>query len=107
MRSLIVFSTRNPFRLLLALSVILLTGCRSHNSRPRPDFNVLAFYTGKADPAHISFVREANRWFTMMAEQHHFTYRATTNWNELDSETLARCQVVLFLDTRPDVPAQR
>lgn len=70
-------------------------------------FNVIAFYTGKDDLAHISFVQEANLWFPRMAETNAFTYRATTNWDELNTELLAHYQVVLFLDTRPEKPAQR
>ncbi len=72
-----------------------------------PQFNVIAFYTGKNDPAHVSFVNEANKWFPEMAAQYHFAYEATTNWNNLNADFLSRYQVVLFLDTRPEVPAQR
>ncbi|HVW06783.1 MAG TPA: hypothetical protein VHB78_17395, partial [Vicinamibacterales bacterium] len=72
-----------------------------------PRFSVLAFYTGKNDLAHISFVEEANRWFPDMARQHGFAYEATTDWSRLNDDELPRHQVVLFLDTRPDDPAQR
>ena len=70
-------------------------------------FKVIAFYTGKDDLAHISFVREANRWFPKAAKQYHFSYAATTNWDSLNSDFLSHYQVVLFLDTRPEKPAQR
>lgn len=70
-------------------------------------FNVIAFYTGKNDKAHISFVKEANRWFPQMATRHHFRYDTTTNWNNLNAQFLSRYQVVLFLDTRPETPEQR
>ena len=70
-------------------------------------FSVIAFYTGKNDKAHISFVREANQWFPKMAATYHFTYDTTTNWNNLNAKFLSRYQVVLFLDTRPEIPAQR
>src|SRR5580698_10568677 len=72
-----------------------------------PQFRVIAFYTGKEDLAHISFVHEANQWFPRMAAQYYFSYEATTNWNNLNPEFLSHYQVVLFLDTRPEVPAQR
>jgi uncharacterized protein len=72
-----------------------------------PRFRVAAFYTGKSDQAHISFVREANRWFPRMAAEHGFAYISTDNWSNLNPEFLARYQVVLFLDTRPEAPAQR
>ena len=98
---------KKPFLVVFALCVAQFWGCRLPTSNSPPEFEVLAFYTGRADPAHISFVAEANRWFTEMARQHHFSYQATTNWNDLNAETLARTQVVLFLDTRPETPAQR
>jgi hypothetical protein len=72
-----------------------------------PKFNVIAFYTGKSDKAHISFVKEANRWFPKMAAEHGFAYDSTGNWKNLNPEFLAKYQVVLFLDTRPDASAQR
>lgn len=70
-------------------------------------FHVLAFYTNRNDLAHISFVHEANRWFPEMARIYHFTYDSTNNWNNLNDTTLARYEVVLFLDARPDSPAAR
>ena len=72
-----------------------------------PEFKVIAFYTGKNDKAHISFVREANRWFPTVAAENNFLYEATSDWNRLSAEDLAQYQVVLFLDTRPENPAQR
>ena len=71
------------------------------------DFRVIAFYTGRADQAHISFMHEANRWFPKMGVTHHFIYDSTNNWNNLNAEFLSQYQVVIFLDTRPDDPSQR
>lgn len=70
-------------------------------------FKVIAFFTGKNDLAHISFVHEANKWFPEMAKQYNFTYDSTNNWNNLNSEFLSHYQVVIFLDTRPDDSLQR
>lgn len=70
-------------------------------------FSVIAFYTAKNDAAHISFAHEANRWFPRMGTRHGFTYDSTSNWDNLNAAFLKQYQVVLFLDTRPDVPAQR
>lgn len=86
--------------------ILLLLGL---TARPAPgkEFKVLAFYTGKDDPAHVSFVREANRWFPQMAAQNNFSYEATADWTRLNAQVLAGYQVVLFLDTRPEDPAQR
>lgn len=70
-------------------------------------FQVIAFYTAKNDQAHISFVHEANRWFSSEALKYNFTYDSTNNWDNLNEKFLSNYQVVLFLDTRPDSAAQR
>lgn len=72
-----------------------------------PKFKVIAFFTGKEDLAHISFVHEANKWFPKMAEKYDFVYDSTNNWNNLNPEFLSNYQVVIFLDTRPDDSTQR
>ncbi|MFO1497798.1 MAG: ThuA domain-containing protein [Verrucomicrobiota bacterium] len=104
---------------LLALALLLTTaGARPALALDQPDlrvdsrtnaprFRVMAFYTGRSDQAHISFVREANVWFPRMAAAHGFTYEATTNWANLNAENLARSQIVVFLDTRPEAAEQR
>ncbi len=73
----------------------------------RTTFKAIAFYTAKNDQAHISYVHEANRWFSAMAVKHHFSYDSTNNWTDLNATFLSRYQVVIFLDTRPDDTAQR
>lgn len=73
----------------------------------KPVFHVIAFYTGKNDLAHISFLHEAHKWFSKAGADNGFTYDSTNDWNNLNASFLARYQVVLFLDTRPDSPAHR
>ena len=68
---------------------------------------VIAFYTALQDSAHISFVHEANRWFSMHARANNFTYDSTNNWSNLNAGFLSKYQVVIFLDTRPEAPDQR
>jgi hypothetical protein len=70
-------------------------------------FRVIAFYTARNDQAHISFVHEANKWFPKMARKYNFTYDSTKDWSKLNAEFLAKYQAIIFLDTRPEVPAQR
>ncbi|SPE50465.1 conserved exported hypothetical protein [Verrucomicrobia bacterium] len=94
-------------RRVLSIVAIVVCAAGARAQAPAPGFTVVAFYTGRSDPAHISFVREANRWFPQLAATHHFTYLATTNWSQLNAQFLSHCQVVLFLDTRPEDPAQR
>src|SRR5690348_11927693 len=70
-------------------------------------FKVIGFFTGKHDAAHISFVHEANQWFTKAAGDNHFAYDSTQNWDNLNNDFLKNYQVVVFLDSRPEKPAQR
>jgi len=72
-----------------------------------PKFRAIAFYNGRSETAHLSFVKEANRFFPKMAAEHGFAYDSTDNWENLNPEFLAQYQVAIFLDTRPDAPAQR
>lgn len=97
MRKLFVYTTT-----LLLLSMAALA-----QQKNKPAFKVLAFFTAKNDLAHISYVHEANKWFPTAAARYHFQYDSTNDWSKLNADTLAQYQVVLFLDTRPEVPAQR
>lgn len=79
----------------------------AQNKKEKAKFKVIAFYTAKNDQAHISFVHEANKWFPKVAEENHFEYDSTSNWDNLNAQFLAKYQVVLFLDTRPETSSQR
>jgi len=96
----------SKIKLLLACLLLTIT-CATKAQNNKPKFHVIAFYTAKNDQAHISFVHEANKWFPLMAEKYHFAYDSTSNWSNMNAEFLSHYQVVLFLDTRPDDPAQR
>jgi hypothetical protein len=72
-----------------------------------PDFKVIAFYTAKNDAAHISFVHEANRWFTKTAAENNFVYDSTNDWSNMNPVFLAKYQLVIFLDTRTEDSMQR
>lgn len=65
-------------------------------------FKVIGFFTAKNDRAHITFVREANKWLHKTAKENDFSYDSTSNWNNLNKKFLTGYNVVLFLDTRPD-----
>ncbi|TGE06342.1 ThuA domain-containing protein [Hymenobacter fodinae] len=94
-------------RTIVAVLFLLLGTVTGGQAQQKPAFRVIAFYTAKHDQAHISYVHEANAWFPQIAKQHHFAYDTTSNWNNLNTAFLGQYQVVLFLDTRPEEPAQR
>jgi hypothetical protein len=92
----------------LFLVCLLAIICRCDvTAQQKPLFKVLAFYTAKNDPAHISFVHEANRWFAQQAARYRFQYDSTNDWDRMNTTTLSLYQVVLFLDTRPEDSARR
>ncbi|MFI6673469.1 ThuA domain-containing protein [Kribbella sp. NPDC050470] len=91
---------------LLALLLCLVSGSTAA-AQPAATFNVLAFYSGTWDPAHIDFVKEANQRFPQFGAQNGFTYTATSNWDQLNNLSAAQYQVVMFLDDSPHTDAQR
>ena len=101
------FKPNRAWAVASALSLPLFCALRIAAQTNPPRFNVIAFYTAQRETPHISFVREANLWFPRMAAENGFSYESTTNWDKLNLEFLAKYQVVVFLDTRPDAPAQR
>lgn len=94
-------------RLVLIVLVLAFVAPSTLGRSRRPAFRVLAFYTGKKDAAHISFVREANRWFPRTARRTGFAYEATSDWSRLNAAELATVDVVVFLDTRPEGAPER
>ena len=99
---------RLPGRLLAFLLICLsLTAPTAAARESAATFNVLAFYSGTWDAAHIDFVHEANQRFPEFAAQNGFTYTATNDWNQLNNLTASQYQVVMFLDDAPSSATQR
>jgi type 1 glutamine amidotransferase len=73
----------------------------------KPSFRVLAFWTTAGEVDHSDFARQAIQFFTDTAVRDHFAFRATTDWNEMNPATLARTQVVVWLNGQPATDAQR
>jgi len=65
------------------------------------EFRVVAFYYGTWDVGHISFTREAQRFFPSWQAEHGFVYEGTTDWSKLNDNYLANVDVIMFLDDRP------
>lgn len=105
-----IFSQKACILAAKSFLIILFLSCftgYSQQKKNKSKFKVIAFYTAKNDQAHISFVHEANKWFPKIAEENHFEYDSTNNWDNLNAKFLAKYQIVLFLDTRPETSSQR
>lgn len=74
---------------------------------PAQKQKVVAFYTGINDKAHVSFVHEAIPFLTELSNHKGFEFEATNDWSKLNDSFLKNTDLVLFLDTRPEEPAQR
>src|ERR1044071_7936731 len=94
-------------RHLFAFLILFCIGGNVNAQKNKKLFNVIAFYTAKNDRAHITYVHEANKWFSSISTKYNFHYDSTDNWTNLNTEFLSNYQVVLFLDTRPEAPEQR
>jgi YVTN family beta-propeller protein len=70
-------------------------------------FNVLAFYTENAEPDHVHFAKDAVKFLTERAAKEHFTFEATTKWDDLNDERLKSCQLVIWLNESPAKPESR
>jgi uncharacterized protein len=99
---------RRPAAVLVLAAAALLGACSAHRApRAAPAFRVVAFFTARQDAAHISFVQEAVRWLPRVAAANHFRVDTTSDWRNLNADFLSGVDVVVFLDTRPEGPAQR
>lgn len=106
-----LFSNQKPTtafkKILFAVFLFISFSSFSQANKKHVKFKVIAFYTAKNDQAHISYVHEANKYFPKLAAENHFEYDSTSNWDNLNAKFLAKYQVVLFLDTRPEKKEQR
>ena len=99
-------NSKNLLKLFLIISFYFIFS-NLHSQNNHPKFKVVAFYTGKNDKAHVSYVHEANRWFSKIASKYKFRYDSTNDWANMNPDFLAKYNVVMFLDTRPEKPEQR
>jgi type 1 glutamine amidotransferase len=70
-------------------------------------FHVLAFYEDQGEPDHIMFARQAIAFFTETAARDHFSFAATTHWDDCNLARLRQFQLVLWLNDFPKNAAQR
>jgi len=93
------------FLFLAGFCLFFLPELYSENIHPK--FKVIAFYTGRSDQAHISYVAEALKWFPEISRNNKFSFNSTSDWANMNADFLSNYQLVIFLDTRPEKPEQR
>jgi len=72
-----------------------------------PQFKVLAFYSTKVEADHVMFSDGALKFFADIAAKDNFSFAATENWDDLNDATLAKVQIVVWLNDEPPKPEQK
>ena len=70
-------------------------------------FKVLAFYSATAEPDHVQFAQDSLKFLNERAISEHFTFEATTKWEDLNDANLKTVQLVVWLNESPAKPEQR
>jgi len=70
-------------------------------------FKVLAFYSESTEPDHVQFARDAVKFLGACAAREHFTFDATTHYEDLNDERLKGYQLVIWLNESPTKIEQR
>jgi type 1 glutamine amidotransferase len=79
----------------------------AHAQQQQPRFHVLAFYSETVEHDHVDFAHQAITFFTAAAKRDHFDFETTKSWDDLNPTTLAKYQLILWLDDFPQAPAPR
>src|ERR1700721_3669876 len=90
-----------------AFLFVLAFACSAISQTQQPKFYVLAFYTEKTEADHVDFARQAITFFESEAKRQNFSWRATTDWNDLNAANLHQYQLVVWLNDSPQETAQR
>ncbi len=91
------------FLVVLLLATQVVSAALAQQSR----FKVLAFYSGTAEADHVQFAQDALKFLQERAVSEHFTFEATTKWQDLNDENLKTCQLIIWLNESPTQPEQR
>ena len=70
-------------------------------------FKVLAFYSDTTEPDHVQFAHDAVKFLSDRAANEHFTFEATSKWEDLNDERLKNYQLVVWLNESPSKAEQR
>jgi YVTN family beta-propeller protein len=70
-------------------------------------FRVLAFYSETTEPDHVQFAHDAVKFLSERAAKEHFTFDATSKWEDLNDERVKGYQLVIWLNESPSKAEQR
>jgi uncharacterized protein len=70
-------------------------------------FSVLALYSTDTERDHVDFAEQAVQFYGDLAKKDDFTFKASTNWDDLKAVTPSQYQVVLWFNDLPHTAEQR
>ena len=89
------------------LSAFVFSSVFAHSQGKKSGIKIIAFYTGRADLAHISFVNETKTRLPEILKKTNISVEFSNDWNKMNSINLQQYKLVLLLDTRPEQTEQR
>ena len=91
--------------------LLVIVGCGLFHPAPaqrlQTEYRVLAMYSDKVEHDHVDFAQQAIRFFSTAARKDHFSFTATTNWNDLNTANLTKYDLILWLNDSPHTGPQR
>ena len=94
-------------RLAGLLCVCASTGWGQATAPAAPKPRVLVFFSEKTEADHVDFAHQANDFFSKQGEADGFAWVATTHWDDLNAQELARTRLVVWLNDEPSTAAQK
>jgi type 1 glutamine amidotransferase len=94
-------------RIYLALVIFALIASPAMVSAESAPLHVLAFYSTNVERDHVDFALQALKFFADAAKRDNFEFKSTTNWDDLNPETLKSVQIVMWLNDSAHTAGQR
>jgi YVTN family beta-propeller protein len=105
------YRSRCRFGLAVLLSLIPMSASMAQPSNPdlgqKAQFQVIAFYSSRAEPDHVQFAEDALKFFSALAARDNFTFDSTDDWANLNASYLKKYQLVIWLNESPTKPEER
>lgn len=87
------------------LSAVLLLATAAFGQSPQ--FKVLGFYSTNVEGDHVQFANDAIHFFDSLARIKNFVFDTTTNWGNTNDSTLAKYDVVMWINEFPHTEDER
>ncbi|MBB5057962.1 type 1 glutamine amidotransferase [Granulicella aggregans] len=91
----------------IVIAIMISNVCVTVSPAQQKSFHVLALYSKNVETDHVLFAEQAIHFLNALAVKEGFECTPTENWDDLNPETLAHYQVVIWLNDSPNTEQQR